>query len=211
MDLRVTLPDGSVMPLFTTVWEVNTYFRIRPDQYGDTPNRYAMDHFVGEMYRRKIAPMERAILDPEKEGMKDFFRLNVWEMLVENDTIDQLLDEVDALADMWIVWVDRAVTGDVRDWIVKNAYHKQKDLFDWYQLPPETRKGYCINLLDRNQFTDYFADLVVEYPWRKHPMSAHRQMNIIQSRIRALYVVDADLEKVVGKGKWDQMRNTRYL
>lgn len=37
-----------------------------------------MDHFVGEIYRRKIAPKERAILDPEKEEMKDFFRLNVW-------------------------------------------------------------------------------------------------------------------------------------
>lgn len=211
MDLRVTLPDGSEMPLFTTVWEVNTFFRISPEQYGDTPNRYAMDHFVGEIYRRKIAPKERAILDPEKEEMKDFFRLNVWWMLGENDTIDQLLDEVDALADMWIVWVDRAVTGDVRDWIVKNAYNKQKDLFDWYQLPPEVRNRYSLKLLDRNQFTDYFADLVVEYPWRKHPMSAHRQMDEIQARLRALYVVDGDLEKMVGKGKPDQMRNTRYV
>lgn len=94
---------------------------------------------------------------------------------------------------------------------MKNAYNKQKDLFDWYQLPPEVRNRYSLKLLDRNQFTDYFADLVVEYPWRKHPMSAHRQMDEIQARLRALYVVDGDLEKMVGKGKPDQMRNTRYV
>lgn len=211
MDIRFTLPDGSEYHPFTTVWEVNTFFRISPDQYGDMPNRYAMDHFVGELYRRKIAPKERETLDPQKETMSDFFRTNVWWALKEGDTIDMLLDEIDALVDMWIVWVDRVVCDDIRDWIVKNAFRKDKDLSDWYQIPVEDRKKYTIDLLDKDQFTDYFADLAVEYPWRKHPLNAYRQMDSIQSRLRALYVVDADLEKIVWKEKWDRMRNTRYI
>ena len=78
MDIRFTLPDGSEYRPLTTVGEVNAFFHITSEHYGITPNRYAMDHFVSELYRQKIAPKERAILNPEKETMREFFRANVW-------------------------------------------------------------------------------------------------------------------------------------
>jgi hypothetical protein len=80
---------------------------------------------------------------------------------------------------------------------VKNAYRKDKDLADWYKIPVEERNRYTISLLEKDHFTEYFADLAVESPWKKHPMNAYRQMGIIQERLRSLYVVDGELEKSV--------------
>lgn len=44
MNLRVTLPDGDVLPLFQAVDEINNFLRITPVQYGNTPNVHALDH-----------------------------------------------------------------------------------------------------------------------------------------------------------------------
>ena len=59
-----------------------------------------MDHFVSEIYRQKVAPKERLILEPQSETMKDFFQSNVWGMVSEDDTIDTLLTEIDRLSCM---------------------------------------------------------------------------------------------------------------
>ena len=121
MEIRVILPDGSEFPLFATVWEVNSFFRISPVQYDTTPNRNTMDHFLSEIYRKKVAPKERDILAPEEQTMKDFFSSNVWWMVNDNDTIDALLSEIDRISYMWIKEVDSTVCADLKDWIIQKA------------------------------------------------------------------------------------------
>ena len=59
-----------------------------------------MDHFVSEIYRQKVAPKERLILEPQSETMKDFFQSNVWGMVSEEDPVDRLLIEIDSLSFM---------------------------------------------------------------------------------------------------------------
>lgn len=78
MDIAFTLPDGSQYKPFTTVGEVKTFFRISDDDFARQPNRSAMDYLLSNLYRDKVRPQEAAILDPQKEFVKEFFQQNVW-------------------------------------------------------------------------------------------------------------------------------------
>lgn len=100
MNMRFTLPDNTELPLFQTVGEVNTFFLITPQDYSRIPNRPMMDHFVSEIYRKRVAPKEKEILSPQREMMKVFFEINIWRMVRDNDKIDTLLAEIDKLASM---------------------------------------------------------------------------------------------------------------
>lgn len=211
MDICFNLPDGTEYRPFTTVWEVNTFFRIVPNQYSTTPNKNVMDHFVSELYRIKVAPEEKKILGPQSETMKDFFQSNVWEMVREDDTVDTLLIEIDRLSFMWIQEVDSSVCADLKEWIIKNCIGMQKTTDDWYLLPKVSRNRHRVNHLEKGKFTEYFSALVVDFPWRRNKNNSHRQMDDIQRKIRSLYVVDPDLEEVARKWGNTQARNTRYL
>ena len=211
MDIRFTLPDGTEYRPFTTVWEVNSFFRISPEQYSLVPNRHTMDHFVSEIYRKKVAPKERAVLEPQSETMKDFFQSNVWGMVSEEDPVDRLLIEIDSLSFMWIQEVDSLVCADLKEWIIQNCIGMWKTMDDWYALPIISRNRYRVNHLEKGKFTEYFSDLVVDLPWRRNPKNSSKQMDAIERKMRSLYVVDRNLEDVVRKWGNTQVRNTRYL
>ena len=211
MDIRFTLPDGTEYRPFTTVWEVNSFFRISPEQYSLVPNRYIMDHFVSEIYRQKVAPKERLILEPQSETMKDFFQSNVWGMVSEDDTIDTLLTEVDRLSYMWIQEVDSRVCADLKEWIIMNCIWMGRTFSYWGSLSQEVRDEHLVEHLDKNKFTEYFSDLVVDLPWRRNPKNSYKQMNAIKRKIESLYVLDSNLEEVARKWGNTQVRNTRYL
>lgn len=68
---------------------------------------------------------------------------------------------------------------------------------DWNRLPQDERDTYTVECLDKDKHTEYFSDIAVESPWKRNPRNAYRQMGIIQARLRALYVVDSELESSV--------------
>ncbi len=211
MDIRFTLPDGTEYRPFTTVWEVNSFLGITARHYGQNPNSHQLGHLFGELYRRKVSPKEREILEPRKITMSEFFQSNVWWMLKDSDTIDMLLQEIDALSEMWIGWVDWVVCDDVGDLIVTNCIWIQKWLMDWNRLPQDERDTYTVEFLDKDTYTEYFSHIVVESSWRRNPRNAYRHMDSIQGRLRALYVVDSELQNSAWKGWLGEFRNTRYL
>lgn len=212
MDITFTLPDGSQYKPFTTIGEVKTFFHISDGDFTLQPNTRVMDRILDNLYRDKVRPQEEAILIPQKEFVKEFFQQNVWWMVDDSDTIDALIVEIRALADMGIKWINQHVCEDVIEWIVMNIIWKNGTLPDWEHMSVDKRNRFTVDMLDKNQFTDYFTDLVVEYTWRKHPNNSYGMMNQVQRSIRALYVVDVSLEKTVhGLSPRDSFRNTRCL
>jgi hypothetical protein len=212
MDITFTLPDGSTVKPFTTVWEVNAFFRIDSSSYNDSPMPNIMDYFVSNIYRDRVKPKEKSILAPQKEWVKDFFETNIWWDVNDDDTIDTLLWKIDELAQMGIPEVSERVCTDLKEWIVIHCIWIWKELTDWHTLSEEERNEHKVEYLDKNECTKYFSDNVIEYPWRKHPNNPHRyMMNFVQPQIHALYRVDREFEKSIGEANWDQFRNTRYL
>ena len=132
-------------------------------------------------------------------------------MVSEEDPVDRLLIEIDSLSFMWIQEVDSLVCADLKEWIIQNCIGMWKTMDDWYALPIISRNRYRVNHLEKEKFTEYFSDLVVDLPWRRNPKNSYRQMDAIKRKMRSLYVVDPNLEDVVRKWGNTQVRNTRYL
>jgi hypothetical protein len=212
MDITFHLPDGSEYKPFTTVWEVNTFFRITPDQYWVTPNPSVMDHFVSEIYRQKLRPREQEVLNPQRDTMRDFFEVNIWRDVDDSDTVDTLLWKIDELAEMWIEEVSQDACNDLKEWIIMNCIWTQKTLDDWNRLSQQERSEHLVEYLNKEKYTEYFVDIVVDLPWRRHPSNPYKyMMDNVQHRIRALYRVDWNFEKILWRVSQSQFRNTRYL
>ena len=69
----------------------------------------------------------------------------------------------------------------------------------WGSLSQEVRDEHLVEHLDKNKFTEYFSDLVVDLPWRRNPKNSYKQMNAIKRKIESLYVIDSNLEEVARK------------
>jgi len=54
-------------------------------------------------------------------------------------------------------------------------------------LDVDTRNGFTVEMLDKNKFTDYFVELVVENTWRNHPNNPYVLIDSIERQIQALY------------------------
>jgi hypothetical protein len=52
----------------------------------------------------------------------------------------------------------------------------QYGLEDWHNHAQEERNTHLVEFLDKEKYTEYFVDLVVDYPWRKHPKNPHKHM-----------------------------------
>lgn len=212
MDITFQLPDGSKYKPFTTVWEVNTFFHITPNQYWTNPNPAVMDHFVSNIYRNKVTPMEKAILDPSRQTIREFFEQNIWWDVDDSDTIDTLLWKIDELADKWIKNITPYECNDLKAWIIMNCIWMQKTLDDWNQLSQQEKSQYCIKNLDKKKFTDYFVDIVVDLPWRKNTDNPYNHIrDTVQRKIHALYKVDWNLVDNLQEATYNQFRNTRYI
>lgn len=117
-----------------------------------------MEHFILEIYRKKVAPKEKQILTPQKEWVKDFFETNIWGMVYDNDSIDSLFILIRELSSMGIPEISDYVCHDLIDWIVMNLMGKRKTAIDWNGLTLEKRKVYNVGMLDKGKFTEYFID-----------------------------------------------------
>lgn len=212
MDIAFTLSDGSKYKPFMTVGEVKTFFRISDDDFAMQPNQGYMDRLLSNLYRDKVRPQEAVILDSQKEFVQEFFQQNVWWMVDDSDTIDSLISEIRALVNMGIEEINEYVCEDTIEWIIMNVIWNRKTLADWESTSVDERNKYTVEILDKEKFTDYFVDLVVEHSWRKHPNNSYKMVDEVWKKIRALYVVNDSLEEEVrGVSPRDSFRNTRYL
>lgn len=212
MDITFRLPDGSEYKPFTTVWEVNTFFRITPDQYWVIPIPSVMDHFVSEIYHQKLRPREQEVLNPQRDTMRDFLEVNIWRDVNDSDTVDALFWKIDELLTMWIEDITSYVCKNLKELIIMDSIWDRKWLDDWNQLWQEERNECLVGHLDKNKYTDHFVDLTVDSSWRRHPDNPYNyMMNVVQHKIHALYRVDSAFERKLKRANYNQFRNTRYV
>ena len=211
MDITFHLPDGSEYKPFATVWEVNTFFRITPDQYWSPPNPHSMDDCIQNLYWKKVEPKEREILDSYKKTMKEFFKSNIWWSIKDTDTVDVLLWKIDELTKMGIEEVWEYACNELKENIIRDCTWGE-NLKYWNNLPKQERDGFLVGKLTKEIHTDQFAHLVVDEPWRKNPNNADWYVFCNgQNSLKALYSVDPDCVKTLWKTNHDQFRNARYL
>ena len=48
---------------------------------------------------------------------------------------------------------------------------------DWESTSVDERNKYTVEILDKEKFTDYFIDLVVEHSWRKNPNNSYKMVD----------------------------------
>lgn len=211
MDITLTLPDGTQYKPFATVRELKEFLNISDDELAIQPNWSDLHYSLNRLYRDKIQPQEKAILNPQKEFVREFFEQNVWWMVSDWDTVDKLIEEIRKLATMEIPEITEYVCEDIIEWIVMNVIWMSNTLSDWENIDSVERNKFIVKLLDKQKFTDYFAELVVDHTWRIHWDNSFRKMKEVENKIRALYVVEHSLEKVVWGNSQSSFRNTRYL
>lgn len=190
MKIAFMLPDGSEYTPFTTVEEVDKVFHTLASDLLKRSNRNIIDVLLSRFYREKIQPKEVEILDSQREFVQDFFRQNVWWMVDDSDTIDTLISEIRALADMGIIWINTYICEDTIGWIIMNILWTRKTLSDWENITFDERKNFIVGDLDKEIFTNYFADLVVLDAWQKYPNSPIKLMNEVVRKIRGFIIID---------------------
>ncbi len=212
LDVTFTLPDGSEYRPFTTVWEVNTFFRIQPDYYSVQPSREIMDSFISNIYRDKVAPKEESILDERRQWAIDFFRMNVWWAVSDADSIDTLLQEIRLLSSMEIIEINDKVIIEIIDWIIMNLIWMRSDITDWEKLSWDKKKWFTVWMLEKDKFTDYFVNLIVDLPWIRSPNNPQMHMiDTVQRQIQSLYAVNNKSVNILQRVQRDSFRNTRYI
>lgn len=68
-------------------------------------------------------------------------------------------------------------------------------LSEWQGMNEEEKKQYLVKDLQKEKFTDYFADVVARIQWNRNPDNPYNYIQDVIRKIRALYRVDAILEE----------------
>jgi hypothetical protein len=67
----------------------------------------------------------------------------------------------------------------------------RKTLDDWKRLSQQERSEHLVEYLNKEKYTEYFVDIIVDLPWRRHSSNLYKYMtDNVQHRIHALYRVD---------------------